>query len=146
MEKCNLWPTIISCLDRSVETAKVVVGALWVIGTAAQNNPAVQSALLQHKMADILISLLRCEQDSVVITKAIYCLSAILRQSPEQQEAFAGADGFTVLSGLVERLPEEKNLLQRIQFMLWSLDQEGDGLLACKLPANLLQLIKNAQE
>ncbi|RXW14150.1 hypothetical protein EST38_g11708 [Candolleomyces aberdarensis] len=82
LEKLKLWDPLHSLLTSQVST-EIKVQALWVIGTAVQNNPAAQDAYLAFNPLPTLLSFLTPSPESTTQTrsKAIYTLSGLLKHN-----------------------------------------------------------------
>ncbi|KAJ7146211.1 nucleotide exchange factors-like protein [Mycena epipterygia] len=82
LEKLQMW-TPLQSLITSAPTSSIKMQALWVIGTALQNNPSAQDAYLSHDPLPVLTSFLSSSQPSTAQTrsKAIYALSGLLKHN-----------------------------------------------------------------
>ncbi|KAJ2914023.1 hypothetical protein MD484_g6395, partial [Candolleomyces efflorescens] len=82
LEKLKLWDPLHSLLTSQVST-EIKVQALWVIGTAVQNNPAAQDAYLAFNPLSTLLSFLTPSPESTAQarSKAIYALSGLLKHN-----------------------------------------------------------------
>ena len=121
VDHMGLWPKIFSLLS-SGSDAKIKAAALWIIGTAAQNNPQVQQVILRYNVLDVAFSFLSPtinneDEDDEVRKKAVYVISSIAKpiDSPGYH-AFINFDGITKLSQLREEVNDE--LCDRIDFLL----------------------------
>jgi len=127
LHSMHLWPEVLACLapEESQEVARL---ALWIIGTAAQNNPATQSVLLEE--FDIVAVLLRAlEEDRRDLkAKVLYALTANLSNSPRSLEAFVAASGFARLQAVELEAP----LKEKAAFLLQTLSNEiGPDAVRC---------------
>ncbi|CAG8455212.1 1709_t:CDS:2 [Acaulospora colombiana] len=78
----NLWPKIISFL--AFPEVSLRKHALWVCGTAVQNNPQAQKAFTEKGGLKIIMDILRdSNEDEEVRSKALYAISdhSILRKT-----------------------------------------------------------------
>jgi hsp70-interacting protein len=148
LEKMHMWPDVLSCLDPK-ESEQVARFALWIIGTAAQNNPEVQRDLLSRH--DIVTRVLAAwsEESRELRAKALYALTALVSNNPLALEAFVVAGGFKLLE---ERLPEpadQSRLLEKASFLLRVLGNEiGPDAVFCLLEGciRLRGLFQDRQE
>ncbi|KAH0591228.1 Hsp70 nucleotide exchange factor FES1 [Termitomyces sp. J132] len=89
LAKLKLWEPLHALLTASTSTPEIKMQALWVIGTAIQNNPSAQDAYLALDPLSTLISFLTPSPSSTLQTrsKAIYTLSGLLKHnSPAVQQ------------------------------------------------------------
>ncbi|KAG0641686.1 nucleotide exchange factor Fes1-domain-containing protein [Tuber brumale] len=93
LENLNLWPPLIAQL--SVPEQQLRFMAAWCIGTAVQNNPKSQAAMLKHGGVAKVVDLVLRDPEERVRTKAVYALSSQIRNEEES------------LKAAVELLPEE---------------------------------------
>ena len=45
IEKMGMWPDLQELLEAPGSSDKIQAAVIWIIGTAAQNNPAAQNAV-----------------------------------------------------------------------------------------------------
>ncbi|KAG6831635.1 hypothetical protein H0H92_008712 [Tricholoma furcatifolium] len=84
LAKLKLWEPLHTLLTSSSSTAaEIRMQALWVIGTAVQNNPSAQDAYLALDPLSTLVSFLTPSPSSTVQTrsKALYALSGLLKHN-----------------------------------------------------------------
>lgn len=83
LESLKLWEPIQSLLTSEEASTDIKVHALWVIGTALQNNPSAQDAYLKYNPIPTLLSFLTPSPTSTVSAraKAIYTLSGLLKHN-----------------------------------------------------------------
>ncbi|GLB44506.1 putative nucleotide exchange factor Fes1 [Lyophyllum shimeji] len=81
--KLGLWEPLHGLLIDSASTPEIKRHALWVIGTALQNNPSAQDAYLKLHPLPTLMTFLAPSTDSTLQTrsKAIYTLSGLLKHN-----------------------------------------------------------------
>ncbi|KAJ2936121.1 hypothetical protein H1R20_g970, partial [Candolleomyces eurysporus] len=93
LEKLKLWDPLHSLLTSQVST-EIKVQALWVIGTALQNNPAAQDAYLAFNPLPTLVSFLTPSPESTTQTrsKAIYTLSGLLKHNAPAVKLLSNPD------------------------------------------------------
>ncbi|KAF8068594.1 nucleotide exchange factor Fes1-domain-containing protein [Lyophyllum atratum] len=83
LAKLKLWEPLHGLLTDSASTLQVKMQALWVIGTALQNNPSAQDDYLALHPLPTLTAFLVASPDSTLQTrsKAIYALSGLLKHN-----------------------------------------------------------------
>ncbi|KAJ7607317.1 armadillo-type protein [Roridomyces roridus] len=93
LEKLQMW-TPLQKLIESAPTPELKMQALWVIGTALQNNPAAQDAYFSHDPLPVLTNFLTPSPFSTSQTrsKAIYALSGLLKHNAPAVEALSRSD------------------------------------------------------
>lgn len=119
VEQMGLWPKIFSLLDSSEDREdKIKVATLWVIGTAAQNNPKAQQALLKYNVLEVVFNIFSSpENDIEVRKKSFYVISSLAKpiNSPGH-EAFINFNGPDKLTQIKEGA--DSVLCDRIDFLL----------------------------
>ena len=134
MQRMNLWPEIFACISPS-ESVQVVRFALWIIGTCAQNNPETQKDLLEkHNIFSRLLELWQDSkyESSLIQSKIMYCLSALLSNNSTGLEDFVSRDGFKVIDNF-----HYETVLSKMRFLLCSVLSNEIG------PDNVIILIKD---
>ncbi|KAJ7270633.1 armadillo-type protein [Mycena haematopus] len=93
LEKLQMWSPLQS-LVTSAPSSSIKMQALWVIGTALQNNPAAQDAYASHDPLPVLTSCLEpsASSTSQIRSKAIYALSGLLKHNAPLVEALSRPD------------------------------------------------------
>lgn len=86
---------LVPSLNSSLENLQESAG--FLIGSAAQSNPRVQVAFLEAGFVDTLLRIIATKPSPAVTTKALYGLSAILRNFPEAQNTFLRNGGLDSL-------------------------------------------------
>ncbi|TFK71213.1 nucleotide exchange factors-like protein [Pluteus cervinus] len=83
LEKLNLWRPLNALLTSEEATPEIKVQALWVIGTALQNNPSAQDAYIAYNPLPTLMSFLSPSISSSLQTRsrALYAISGILKHN-----------------------------------------------------------------
>ncbi|KAG6890165.1 hypothetical protein C0995_010869 [Termitomyces sp. Mi166 len=83
LAKLKLWEPLHALLTASTSTLEIKMQALWVIGTAVQNNPSAQDAYLALDPLPTLVSFLTPSHSSTLQTrsKTIYALSGLLKHN-----------------------------------------------------------------
>jgi len=114
-DKMKIWPDLLNISEE--ENEDLLTWALWVLGTAAQNNPPVQTSLFHLKVLDFALETLESSDSEKVKTKAVRCISAIVQHSPEPLKAFLDLKGLDIFEELFRTNPSSK-LNQKILFFL----------------------------
>lgn len=121
VDHMSLWPSIFTLLTSLESDSKVKAATLWVIGTAAQNNPTVQQVLLRHDVLEIAFSFLSSSrnenEDLEVQKKAVYVISSMAKplNSPGY-DAFISFDGINKLTQIKGEV--DASIGERIDFLL----------------------------
>ncbi|PWN38944.1 Fes1-domain-containing protein, partial [Ceraceosorus guamensis] len=100
IKNMGMWPPLLSLLASKVPA--ILSGALWVVGTAIQNNDKAQMALLSHKPLQAILDSLSTSEAEAIRSKAAYALSALLKHNPPAVVAFDELDGWQALRGALE--------------------------------------------
>lgn len=97
LDKLNGLQPIIAELDSTEEELRTT--AAWVLGKACQNNLVVQKQILQYKGLPRLMEMVEASSPEEAV-KALYAVSAVIRNFPLAQKEFYFEGG----AGLLERL------------------------------------------
>ncbi|KAJ3980012.1 nucleotide exchange factor Fes1-domain-containing protein [Lentinula detonsa] len=82
LEKLNMWEPLHSLLTPTPDSERIRTHAIWVVGTAVQNNPAAQDAYLTLNPIPLLTSFLAPPATSKETrSKSIYALSGLLKHN-----------------------------------------------------------------
>ncbi|KAL0952680.1 hypothetical protein HGRIS_006922 [Hohenbuehelia grisea] len=94
LEKLKMWEPLHQLLLSTSSSPTIKMQALWVIGTAVQNNPAAQGAYLAHQPLPILTAFLAPSPASTpqIRSKALYALSGLLKHNAVAVETLSAAD------------------------------------------------------
>ncbi|KAF8645977.1 hypothetical protein AX16_007462 [Volvariella volvacea WC 439] len=94
LEKLKMWQPLQNLLTAETSTPDIKMHALWVIGTALQNNPAAQDAYMAYKPLPTLISFLTSSPSSTLKTRsrALYTISGLLKHNAPAVEALSDPD------------------------------------------------------
>ncbi|CAG8541039.1 10574_t:CDS:2 [Racocetra persica] len=115
IENLNLWPQILSFL--SLPEASLRTQALWVCGTAVQNNPKAQKAFSEKGGLTLILNILKDEnEDMEVKSKALYALSGAIKHYPPGLAQLEKDGGYDVLLRLLET-SNDIQLLRKIVFL-----------------------------
>ncbi|KAK0183983.1 adenyl-nucleotide exchange factor, partial [Armillaria mellea] len=97
LDKLQMWAPLHSLLTSADSPDVIVLQALWVIGTALQNNPAAQETYLSSDPLPTLAAFLVPATPSAQIrSKALYALSGLLKHNAPALAALA-PDGWLSL-------------------------------------------------
>jgi hypothetical protein len=128
VDKLRLWPLI----SRLTEEPVLAVMAWWVVGTAAQNNPQVQEALLPFQVLERTFSILEgtsskgllemeltdSRERDVLVHKAFYVVSAMAKPKGFPGHGrFVDVDGYRRLQVVRERT-SDLELRHKLDFLL----------------------------
>jgi hypothetical protein len=99
IEKLRMWEPLQGLLSASADGVKVQ--ALWVIGTAMQNNPKAQCAYLALEPFPTLLAFLSpaSRAPAKLRSKVIYALSGLLKHHAAALESFEASGGWVALRG-----------------------------------------------
>lgn len=125
MTNMEMWKPIISLLSQPQSTAPIQHAALWIIGTAVQNNDKAQMAILDFNPLVPLLGLLRNSSDGEVRSKAMYAISGILKHNPKAVDLFGKADGWVTLRGAL--LDPNVSLRRKAAFLVNTLLLQDDS-------------------
>jgi len=97
----KLWPDIIAHFrDSEPET---VTQALWVCGTAIQNNPKSQEDFLAENPIPTIIELIAETSTSAQVrSKALYCLSGAVKHNESAMSTFTSNQGWQALNSALQ--------------------------------------------
>ncbi|CAM6088552.1 unnamed protein product [Calypogeia fissa] len=104
--------------------------AAWVLGKASQNNPVVQNQLLRLGALPKLMKMVR-SNDNEEAVKALYAVSALIRNFPSGQDAFYVDGGAALLQVLLSGENVDPRLKKKALYLLAELaeqqtDMEGE--------------------
>ncbi|KAK9467454.1 armadillo-type protein [Lipomyces arxii] len=107
LENLGLWQPLIEQLVNPSPVLRKM--ACWVIGTAVQNNPKSQAALLMYPNAipDLLKIALK-DPSKEARLKAMYSLSSAIRNHGAGYDSFKNAKGWQVLTDIIKSEAERK--------------------------------------
>jgi len=91
----NMWTPLISLISSTSHPMQL--NALWVLGTAIQNNPSAQAAFLSRDPLPTLFSILSQHGSPEVRSKALYCISGALRHNLGAVQRIEELGGWEVL-------------------------------------------------
>ncbi|KAM1191430.1 hypothetical protein PS2_011721 [Malus domestica] len=94
--------------------------AAWVLGTASQNNPVVQKQVLEHGALPKLVKMVKSSFVEEA-TKALFAVSALIRNNVAGQELFYVEDGHLVLQDIMSEASIDIRLRRKAVFLLGDL-------------------------
>lgn len=144
----GIWPLIISCFQNTEEPNEIRAAAFSAIGTAVQNNPKAQNNFLDMTSKNIssesnnpvtlLINGLSSTDNINVKNKALYAISALIRNHPQAFEFFSNAKGFDAI--VTSLLNGDPKLVRRAIFLFNILITTEDTLFSNITYSNLTRL------
>ncbi|PWN18127.1 Fes1-domain-containing protein [Microstroma glucosiphilum] len=142
----KMWSPLLALLSSTSSSPRLQVATLWILGTACQNNPSAQDALLHahstpegaggEQALDLILAILRDSQDMAVRAKAMYALSALLGHHPRAVKAFGEKGGYEVLKGALR--DPSINIRRKTAFLINSLLLQDDSAAHAAASAPLL--------
>lgn len=131
----QMYPQIISLLSPK-SPDEVRMQALWILGTAVQNNPQAQVDLLKHDPLPLIISILSPSEGTLgskpspeTRSKAAYALSGALKHNANAVRRLGEIGGWDVLKAALQ--DSDITIRRKIVFLLNTL------LLTTEVPDNL---------
>ncbi|KAH7437618.1 hypothetical protein KP509_05G081000 [Ceratopteris richardii] len=112
---------VVNELNRAEKELRIL--AAWVLGKASQNNELVQNQLLELNVLPTLMGMVRssCTEEAV---KALYALSAVIRNHPVGQEQFYLLDGTSLLKDLMKDTTSDTRLHRKCLFLVADLAEQ----------------------
>ncbi|KAK9456320.1 armadillo-type protein [Dipodascopsis uninucleata] len=102
LENLRLWEPLIEQLINPSPVLRKM--ACWVIGTAVQNNPKSQAALLVYPNAiPFLVNIAAKDPSKEARLKAMYALSSAVRNHDTGYESFKNAGGWQALLSIINK-------------------------------------------
>jgi len=97
----NLWPKLLSFLSLAETTLRN--HAIWVCGTAVQNNIKAQKAFSEKGGIKLILDLLKNpNEDTEVRSKALYAISGAIKHYLPGLEQFEKEEGYETLLSLLQ--------------------------------------------
>lgn len=112
---------VIGELDRDEGDLRTT--AAWVLGKASQNNPVVQNQLLRLGALPKIMMMVR-SSDNEEAVKALFAVSALIRNFPSGQEAFYSDGGALLLQVLLSSDNVDARLQKKALFLLAELAEQ----------------------
>ncbi|KDQ16580.1 hypothetical protein BOTBODRAFT_107021 [Botryobasidium botryosum FD-172 SS1] len=117
LQTLKMWEPIISLVSSPSDAIRL--NALWVLGTAIQNNPKAQSAFMSYDPLPTILSVISStETNSSAQTrsKAIYCLSGALKHNAPAVDKMQELGGWNVLNNAL--LDSDISVRRKTAFLL----------------------------
>ncbi|CAM8934088.1 unnamed protein product [Rhodiola kirilowii] len=92
----------------------------WIIGKACQNNPVVQKQVLDLDALPKLLMMVKSDSPEEAV-KALYAVSAVIRNNIEGQEHFYKESGGVILQDIMSNLETDIRLRRKAVFLLGDL-------------------------
>ncbi|WWC62527.1 uncharacterized protein I303_105123 [Kwoniella dejecticola CBS 10117] len=145
----KLWQPLLSLL--SSPESEIVSNALWIIGTAAQNNIKAQAALFINNAFPQILSTYTASSSPLVRAKAIYALSASLKHWPLASKALSQTyteiennTGYSILSkGLKD---SDKNVRKKVSFLISTLVMQSNQEYQGELDNDVRNVLEELQK
>lgn len=100
LENMGMWPALLGLLDDESEAIRKM--ALWVVGTAVQNNPESQKSLVSKPGSiDRVLKLLN-DSDKEVRLKAMYAITSAIGHCEDVYREFESSDGWDTLKAVIK--------------------------------------------
>eukprot|EP00249_Psilotum_nudum_P007864 c20874_g1_i1 orf=416-1690(+) len=121
LDKLGGLTVIVEELDREEEELRTV--AAWVLGKASQNNLVVQNQILELGVLPKLMKMVQssCVEESV---KALYAVSAMIRNHPSGQAAFYLGGGALLLQEIMSNTSMDIRLRRKSVFLVADLAEQ----------------------
>ncbi|GBC02951.1 hypothetical protein RclHR1_00490037 [Rhizophagus clarus] len=101
IENMNLWPKLLSFLSFSEHTLRK--HAVWVCGTAIQNNIRAQKAFAEKGGIKLILNLLKDQnEDPEIRSKALYAISGAIKHYLPGLDQFEEEKGYETLLSLLQ--------------------------------------------
>ncbi|KAH8926178.1 hypothetical protein BT69DRAFT_1239382 [Atractiella rhizophila] len=95
LENMKLWPVLIEFLQAKDDLDKF--NALWICGTAIQNNEKSQNHFLAQNPLPLLNSIVLDNPSAETRSKAIYCISGCLKHNEKTATQWLDSEGVEIL-------------------------------------------------
>ncbi|KAH9299411.1 hypothetical protein KI387_031093, partial [Taxus chinensis] len=121
LNKLGGLTAIVEELNREEKELRTV--AAWVIGKASHNNPVVQKQILELKALPKLMGLVKSSFSEEAV-KALYAVSAIIRNNPDGQTVFYSEGGAYMLQVIMSNFSSDIRLRKKSVFLVAELVEE----------------------
>ncbi|GLJ45723.1 hypothetical protein SUGI_0962250 [Cryptomeria japonica] len=98
--------------------------AAWVLGKASQNNPVVQKQILEIGVLPKLVRMVQSSGSEEAV-KALYAVSAVIRNNPDGQAVFSMEGGGLMLQELMRNSSCDIRLRKKSLFLVADLAEHG---------------------
>eukprot|EP00250_Pteridium_aquilinum_P007811 c17458_g1_i1 orf=378-1562(-) len=112
---------VVEELNRTEESLRIL--AAWILGKASQNNRVVQDQLLELGVLPRLMQMARSRSAEEAV-KALYALSAIIRNQPLGQEHFYLLGGALLLEDLMKDASSDIRLRRKSLYLVADLAEQ----------------------
>ncbi|KAJ7533211.1 hypothetical protein O6H91_13G037900 [Diphasiastrum complanatum] len=112
---------LVNELERDEEELRTT--AAWVLGKASQNNPDVQKQILHLGVLPRLIHMVRSSYSEEAV-RALYAVSALIRNFPFAQEEFYLEGGSVLLQEIMSNTSTDIRLRRKSLFLLTDLAEQ----------------------
>ncbi|KAG8797582.1 hsp70 nucleotide exchange factor fes1 [Serendipita sp. 399] len=123
-----MWELLLSLLDAPSE--QIRLQTFWILGTAVQNNPKAQEALHSHSPLPKILSSLSIQEHGTspgIRSKAVYCLSGLLKHNRSAVAAMEANNGWKVLDAALS--DPDISVRRKVAFLLNTLlMQDGSAI------------------
>ncbi|GLJ46992.1 hypothetical protein SUGI_0991850 [Cryptomeria japonica] len=121
LNKLGGLTVVIEELNREEKELRTI--AAWVLGKASHNNPVVQKQILELKALPKLIQLVKSSFSEEAV-KALYAVSAIIRNNPDGQAVFYSEGGAHMLQVIMSNASSDMRLRKKSAFLVADLAEE----------------------
>eukprot|EP00164_Ancoracysta_twista_P000516 GFYU01000690.1.p1 GENE.GFYU01000690.1~~GFYU01000690.1.p1 ORF type:complete len:317 (+),score=92.97 GFYU01000690.1:63-1013(+) len=132
------------CLDlMDHEDVGVRANAAWVLATAVQHNPPVQDAVLSAGGLTRFLTLLEKDKEAEVRQKALYAVSATVRDHEEALKQFESAHGYEIVSKVFVTNTRSVGITRKAVWLVYSLLRKSENAIAGVRDSGCLNAISN---
>jgi len=121
LNKLGGLTAIIQELNREEKELRTI--AAWVLGKASNNNPVVQKQIIELNVLPKLMGMVKssCSEEAV---KALYAVSAIIRNNPDGQAVFYSEGGAHMLQDIMSNDSSDIRLRRKSVFLVADLAEQ----------------------
>jgi hypothetical protein len=152
LKPLKLWQPLLSFLSASQPLIRM--HAAWILGTAVQNNDTAQLNFLEENGLEQVLKVLGSDQDVSVRSKALYCVSSLIRQCPQALSQFLSLSGFKIISSTLK--DADLNISKKAMFLVQGLletdaskdiqDMTRKEMTEAGFPSIILSLISHSED
>ncbi|KIY74069.1 Fes1-domain-containing protein [Cylindrobasidium torrendii FP15055 ss-10] len=130
LDKLQMWQPLHALLSSENSTDDIKMQALWVIGTALQNNPSAQQAYSKHNPLKTLIDFIdsSISKSTQIRSKALYTLSGLLKHNSPAVKEMGDVDGWSKLRNALQ--DPDITVRRKTAFLLAALLSPTEGFVA----------------
>lgn len=125
LQKLGGLPVIVRELNHA--DTEIRTASAWVLGTASQNNPFIQNHLLQLGALAKLMTMVKSKFSEEAI-KALYAISALIRNNSDGQELFYAEAGDLMLQDILSNSSIDIRLQKKAIFLVADLAEYQLGV------------------